>query len=486
MKVFASKTIYWLLLLFFNAFAAFLIVWRPEYFFIISFAALVLMVLAWKTEESLIALIFYLPFQFALNVTSSIDLASGRVLIVLIFLVWIIKALAAKKVSIPYSITTILISAFLGLAFASVVFSTSQDRSSVRFLYFLSIMPLYFVSAYYLNSARIIRKAIIAFLISATLVSLIGIAEFFAQFFLGIDPILKILSQNIAPVFYGQSFAATVLANPSWLVNIGGATVLRAISLFPDPHMFAFYLGLVIPLALSLFLFSGVLKVSDKSKAAILLVNIILFSALLFTFSRAGYVGAAFGVAAIVIAGWKFFSNRVKFTIGTIVIIGGILLFNSSNLVIARFFSSFNPSEGSNSERLLNWNRALKTISDYPLTGVGIGAYSLAIDPRSGSRSAITAHNTYLDIAAEMGIFALLVWVALLAATIKKLTAFLSAGGRDLDEQKVFALGLLGSFVWFSAQSIFDTAIYSPTLFAILMVYWAIVANLDKRKVLSE
>ena len=79
-----------------------------------------------------------------------------------------------------------------------------------------------------------------------------------------------------------------------------------------------------------------------------------------------------------------------------------------------------------------------------------------------------------------MGVFALLVWVALLAMTIKKLAAILSTRGKELDDTKIIAFGLLGSFIWFSAQSVFDTAIYSPTLFAVLMVYWAIVANLER------
>lgn len=482
-KNFLCQNIFCLLAIFFSLAAAFLIVYSPAYFFVTLFSFLLIAVLTWKTGESFFALIFYLPFQIALNISSGIDMASGRLLVSVLFLIWFLKSLAVRKLVIPFKMTTWLIFAFLGLVLLSVAFSVDQGRSQIRALYFLSIMPIYFLAAYYLNSVKNINKAIFVFLFSAVLMSVVGLVQFLAQFYIGIDPVMKFLAQNIAPVFYGQSFSETVLANPSWLVNIGGVTVLRAIALFPDPHVLAFYLGLVIPVALSLFLFSDNLKLPNRVKALMLLVNLVLFSALLVTFSRAGYIGAFFGFSAIILLGWKYFSMQIRFTIVSLFIIGSIIFLNSASvsggLVIQRFTSSFNPFEGSNSERLINWNRAIKVFSDYPLTGVGVGAYSLAIDPRSSSKSAITAHNTYLDIAAEMGLAALLVWFALIAATVKNL-AYIFFSEKNMDpETRAFSLGLIGSFAWFSAQAVFDTAIYSPVLFAILMIYFAIAVNLE-------
>ncbi len=484
-KLFLHKNFYWLLVVVAGLLAAFFIVYHPAYFFAAVLFFLLLAVMAWKTEESFFALIFYLPFQIALNVSSGIDLASGRLLITLLFVVWLLKGLAKKNLDIPRGAITWLIIGFLGLALFSAVFSIDPDRSLIRVLYFLSIMPVYFLAAYYLNSLQNIKKAIFILLSSAVLVSLIGSIQFLAQFFAGIDPVMDFLAKNIAPVFYGQSFSAAVLANPSWLVNIGGATILRAISLFPDPHVFAFYLGLIIPSALSLTFVSGSLKLSGKTKTLIFLADLVLFFALLTTFSRAGYIGAFLGISAVILLGWKLFGGRVKFMILAAVIFGGIAFFNSSSaslgLILNRFLSSFNPSEGSNSERILNWNRALKIISDHPFAGVGVGAYSLAVDPRSPAKSAITAHNTYLDIAAEMGLAALLVWLALLFTAVRKFAGVLFSKNNSSREAGAIALGLVGSFVWFIVQTIFDTAIYSPALFTILMIYFAIAVNLEKK-----
>lgn len=482
-KSFLRKNSFWFLTVFLNTAAAFLIVYYPAYFFIALFAFILLVFLAWKTEVSFFALIFYLPFQIALNISSGIDLASGRLLIVLVFFIWFIKSLTVKKLDIPYKIIAWLIFAFLGLAVFSAVFSINQDRSFVRLLYFLNIMPLYFIASYYLNSLPNIIKAFFALLSSAVLVSLIGIVQFLAQFYAGIDPVMDFMAKNIAPVFYGQSFSETVLANPSWLVNIGGATILRAISLFPDPHVLAFYLGLIIPLALSLLLFSDNIKLSSKSRILTGFIVLVLVSALAATFSRAGYIGAFFGIAAIVLLGWKYFNKRIRLAVAALFFIIGVVFLNSASasggLVFQRFLSSFNLSEGSNSERIVNWNRAIKIISDHPLTGVGVGAYSYAVDPRSPVKSAITAHNTYFDIAAEMGFVALLVWIALLATAVKKLANIFYSKNNSSEEVKIIALGLIGSFVWFSVQAVFDTAIYSPVLFAILMIYFGIAGNLE-------
>ncbi|MDP3057547.1 MAG: O-antigen ligase family protein [bacterium] len=458
-----------------------LIVWQPVYFLLFLAAILFLVIVFWKTEESLLALVFYLPFQVALNVTESIDLASSRIFIILLFIVWLVKSLAKKKLVIPYRTTTWLLLVFLGLIALSAYFSIDQEKSAIRSLFFFSIIPLYFIAAGYFNSTAKITKVIYVLLFSAAIAAIAGIVQFLSQFIFGIDAIMDFWSKNIAYLFYGQSFGKVVVANPSWLVNVGGETFFRAISFFPDPHMFAFYLGLTAPIALCLAFFSNTFNFSFWQKFLLCISNAILFLALGLTFSRAGYVGAFFGTAAVIFLGWRYFDKRIKVIVVTAVLVGGIAIFSSPNPVITRFFSSFNPAEGSNSERLLNWRQSIKIIEDYPTLGVGVGAYAEALNARSSERSSVTAHNTYLDIAAEIGIPTLLIWVLILISTVKVFLLILKSKERELSKEKVISLGLVGAFVWFSVQLFFDTAIYSPTLLAVLMIYLAISVNLGKK-----
>ncbi len=475
-----SKVFFYFMFFFVCLLSAGLIVWQPVYFLLFLAVILFFIIIFWKTEESLIALIFYLPFQIALNVSDNIDLASSRLIVVVLFFVWLIKSLAKKNLVIPNKLTTWFLMIFLGLAALSAYFSIDQEKSAIRLLFFLSIFPLYFISAAYLNSIIKITKVIYILLFSAAIAASVGIIQFLSQFIFGIDAMMDFWSKNIAYMFYGQSFGKAVIANPSWLVNVGGETFFRAISFFPDPHMFAFYLGLIAPVALCLVLFSNIFNFSFWQKLLLYACNAFLFLAIGLTFSRAGYVGAFFGIATVILSGWEFFNKRIKFVIGAVILVGGIAIFNSSNLIVSRFFSSFNPAEGSNSERLLNWRQSFKIMENYPITGVGVGAYAEALNARALARSSVTAHNTYFDIAAEMGLPALIIWILILIVTIKNLLLIFKSKERELSKEKIISLGLIGAFVWFSVQMVFDTAIYSPTLLAILMIYLAISVNLEK------
>lgn len=211
------------------------IVWQPVYFLLFILAAVFLIIIFWKTEESLIALIFYLPFQIALNVSNTIDLASSRLFIITLFIVWLLKSLAKKKLVIPCQLTTCFILVFLGLATLSACFSIDQDKSAVRLLFFLSIVPLYFVAANYLNLTVKITKAIYVLLFSAALAAIVGIVQFLSQFVFGIDVVMDFWSKN------------------TWLICSMDNLLARL--LFPIPAGWSMW---EVKLFLELFLFSRI------------------------------------------------------------------------------------------------------------------------------------------------------------------------------------------------------------------------------------
>ncbi|MEA1936633.1 MAG: hypothetical protein U9N04_00795, partial [Patescibacteria group bacterium] len=184
-------------------------------------------------NQVLILLILYLPFQIAFNIMPGIDLASGRVFVLALFAVWIIKSLAEKRFVIKLNLQVLLLLAFLALAIFSITQAGNEERAIRKVLVFLSVFPLYFVITSLKNSKENIDKILKALILSGFVLSLIGAAQFAAQFFVGVDPIMIFWSKYLAPIFYGNTFGAEVISNPSWLVNINGATILRAFSLFP-------------------------------------------------------------------------------------------------------------------------------------------------------------------------------------------------------------------------------------------------------------
>ncbi len=497
-------------------------------------------------DQVLFLLILYIPFQVALNISAGIDLASGRVLILYLFAVWVIRSLAEKRFIIRLNLQTLLISLFLFVAVFSMLQAWDAERAFRKILVFLSIFPLYFIitsipslckdglgvvenkklpllsSRSAIAQGRLlckegnyIYKILNALIFSGVILSLIGIIQFILQFIIGIDPVMEFWSRYVSPIFYGNTFGAEVIANPSWLVNIGGVTVLRAFSLFPDPHMFSFYLGLLIPIVLAIVLAGKnninchselvsesvidkgltnlqfpkqiirwmerlcgnrqrILKQVQNDKYVFLnnkLLYLVLVTMLLaefLTFSRGGYIGLIAGVGVTIILLWKYISFNKKVVLGLVVGISVLFISFTNQSIVNRFLSSFDFNEGSNIERIKNWDQGYKMFADNFLTGVGIGNYSIYLYPTVEYRTPIYAHNLYLDIGAEMGIFALLVWLALIGITIWQL---FKTGKRSKDVfMRALSFGLIGSLVWFSVHSFFDTAIYSPTILAIFVV----------------
>ena len=109
---------------------------------------------------------------------------------------------------------------------------------------------------------------------------------------------------------------------------------------------------------------------------------------------------------------------------------------------------------GRSSENLVGW----LMFRDYPILGVGKGNYkaryleyssSLGIDPRLEDRS---AHNLYLEVAAEQGVVGLVLFFAMLWFTFKTMRrsqALLSNAGQegDADMMRSMEYGLVGYLV---------------------------------------
>lgn len=434
-------------------------------------------------DAVLLALIFYIPFQVALNISSGIDLASGRVFILVIFAVWFVRSLAEKKININFSLQTIFLSLFFFLALFSTLWTFEDERALRKILVFFSIFPLFYVISSF-ESKKYAYRVLDALFLGGFLISLIGLVQFAEQFFLGIDLVMEFWSEIIAPVFYGNEFGAEVVSNPSWLVNVNGATLLRVFSFFPDPHMFSFYMGLILPILISFGLFyekdlgnSGSLVLRNRIVVAIFIFPM-LFSEIL-TFSRGGYIGMVAGLGVLIVLGWNYFGHRKRYVIGSFFALIMLFAITNGQSFVMRFISSFDLGEGSNSERLKNWGQGFEMFSDNFISGVGIGNYSYELKPSADYRTPIYAHNTYLDIGAEMGVFALLAWTILFGISIVQLYAY--SKNTKNNAEKAFSLGLIGSLVWFSTHSFFDTAIYSPTVLAVLMVILAMAAMISSK-----
>ncbi len=434
---------------------------------------------------SVFLFVFTLPFLPAINPTSGIDLASSRVFILLLFFGTIVLL---KKGATPLKITWGEKVLFLFLCVAAIsLFGAEEPLWGLRKLFvFVSIFPLFFVIRQTVRGFEDSTRLVELVTLSAFTVSLFGLFQYVSQYIVGVDAVTSFIERS-GPFFYGNETAKLVVRHKSWLVDIGGMPYVRALGPFPDPHTFAFYIGMVIPFLIPRLLVATAKQGRDFfstpfAKPIPFFLYTILLSALFFTFSRGAYL-AFFASLGLVLALALF---RIPLRPANLILVLGVVAliffslgrgFSGDNTVVGRLSTSFDPQEGSNLGRLFVWGVARDTIVRAPLFGVGIGNFPLVVDPSSPYRSPINTHNTYLDLWAEMGVGALILWVTLIFGTF--INVFKMVLRKTSSERTMLGIGVIGSLTYFTVHSFFEVPIYSPTILPLFMFVLAIADSIS-------
>jgi len=409
-------------------------------------------VLAWRyMPRILVILPALIPFLPALNPQADIDLAASRLVIVFLFVIGSIYIVYTKRNWFYLSTPTVLILFFLFWSLSSVIMADDKGIFLRKYLVFLTIFPLYFLLLAFLRRREQWQKLFEYWSWSAFIVSFIGLGQFLFQFIGGQQLFFKFWGNYVAPVLYGTNAGEAVASNPSWFVNISGITVLRAIGTFPDPHMLAFFLGMTLPIQAALAL--------KRMKYYWILPGLSLL-VLLLTFSRGSYVGLAGVILWLAIYFWRNYpQKRQRILVGALLI---ILLSSILPPVRDRFTSILDVYEGSNKGRLEIWNEALGITLQNPLLGVGLGNYANAVRPESKYREPIYAHNTYLDLASEIGFPGAIAWILLLYWAVKPLLSF--------KRENILNLAVALGIGWFALHGFFETPVYSPQILPLILV----------------
>lgn len=414
----------------------------------------------------------FLPFQWALSLTEGVDLAIIRLVTLVGFLVWLALSLAKKELRLPRGWAIVFFCFFLFFTILSLFWSENWHFSARKIAFILSFAPLFFMLRSWLETSTedysVLLKAYVG---GAFLMGILGVSFFFAQFLFGVEAVFSILVKDILPFFLGEAFAASVAAYPSLLVNISGMTLLRASGIFPDPHMFSYYIGMATPLAFAFWL-------REKPKARWWLgVALLLLLADLLSFSRGGYIGLMGATFVFLFGKREYFLSRVRSMLVVVVLSAAILLLFTQTPFGARFSSIFSPSDGSNQERLRLWEEAVDHISDRPLLGVGIGNYPLLIKPGISYREPLYVHNLYLDIAVEIGLVGLGLFLGLFLIAIARLVRTYRLTADPL------ALALLSSLMLFLTHSLFETPLFSVHVLPVLLLLLALGVSYKGRSV---
>lgn len=408
---------------------------------------------------TLLSLLYLLlPFQIALNPVASFDVASVRIIIPLIVMAWLIQSLITKKLWVATRIQTPLLLSFLFLSAFSLINTHEVTWGLRKLLFLFSFFPLYFVLSALLDTHAKVLRLMQYTVFGSFALAIISIAQFLLQFILPLNTLFRFLTSAILPIFLGTTFAQSVADYPSIFVNVGGHTFMRAVAIFPDPHMLSFYLGMTAPLAFGLaFALPQKKRLFSSIAATILLADLL-------TFSRGGYLGISSGLLFLVLIQYRTWSTRTKKLFFAALLASTLVLVASP--IGTRFISSFNTQEGSNQGRIEMWHAATAIIIEHPILGVGLGNYSLAVKPSAQYRDPIYAHNLFLDIAAETGILNALIFLALLV------TAILSLYQKSRVHS--FYLWPAVSLVIFTTHALVETPLYSVHVVPLLLFLLAL------------
>ena len=227
-------------------------------------------------------------------------------------------------------------------------------------------------------------------------------------------------------------------------------------STFGNKNHLAGYLGMVLPLAVALYLTAANLR----ERLAYGGTSTLLGTILLLTYSRAGWASAALGIGVaaalcVPLAGARRLAR--VFPLAAFVLVSTLLVSSGSlgqaAAVGSQALSAVSATalgareQGTLAPRLDYWQGALRILLERPWLGTGPGTFQLVFpeyqqDPRYYSKY---THNLLLQEAADSGLLGLAAALALLLA-IGRLTGagFRSASG---GEARPIAAGLVGGVV---------------------------------------
>ncbi len=235
----------------------------------------------------------------------------------------------------------------------------------------------------------------------------------------------------------------------------------RVFGPFDNPNIFAEYLTFVLPIAL-VFVFT---ERRFWGKTVWAVVVAVAGAALVATFSRGGWLAAVIGVLVLGIL-WE---PRL---LAVTALLAAALPAMAPEQVINRAASIGSLEDSSNTFRLSIWLAVFRMIRAYWLTGIGLGTAAFnQVYPQFmvAGTPAIHTHNLYLQLALELGVPGLLVFLWLLMAVLAQ--AYRALPQLSHGDKGVL-VALMAALTGFLLHGAVDNVWYSPKL---TLLFWVVL-----------
>jgi putative inorganic carbon (hco3(-)) transporter len=226
---------------------------------------------------------------------------------------------------------------------------------------------------------------------------------------------------------------------------------------------------------------------ANRAKSWLYLIPFaICFRGVMVTFSRGGYLAFALGLYAVAFFRSKMLFIVMLFSIGLLIIFPQALPPGIRYRMAQTFEKQVSYSqtaeqmeaslESSAGTRIAVWRGALKMIGDNPIFGVGYGLFEYKIPYYWEQHKRIDAHNTYLIIAAEMGIPELLIFLWIIGAVFFQTRALYYATSDPFT--KSLCLGFIGGIFGLLMSNMFGSRLDSQEVSSYFWILAALVMRL--------
>ena len=320
-----------------------------------------------------------------------------------------------------------------------IITSGGIDSFKAAATYF-ALMAIYFLVVNLFNTKEWLYRAVTAIALPSVFVSLYGIIGYAAGNF-----------------------------QARWLdLSMFSEITNRAISVFENPNMLATYLVLTAP-----FIWICMLneKLSTKLRACAALGSLSSAFCIILTWSRGAWIGM---IAAIILFSLIIYKHSLKYWL-VIGLTSPFWVKIVPKNVMTRFMSIGNLGDSSTYYRLYTWKGSLKLLYDYWIGGIGVGesAFSQIYPLYSyvGIETTAHSHNVFLQIAIEMGVVALAIFLILMFLTVQK--AFWSFKNASDTGIKMFVAASLSGLIAALAHGMVDYIWYNYRVF---FAFWLLVA----------
>ena len=394
---------------------------------LIGLAAAVCMVaVLWKTEIGVYVFVSFAPVLPTMVLVGLIGITMVSYAIHLAF---------DKKTTYKTSSFTILIALFLFVTAFSAFTSIARASSIKAFLVYAVFTVAFTLIVNTIKTKAQYKSLVASFLLVAFGVAVYGVIQNFSD----------------------------METTQSWIdSSLFGSIKTRVYSTLDNPNVLGQFFILSIPLVLA-FAMSVKKRSLRISYTVILLISVM---CLIFTWSRAAWVGVLLATGIILI-------KKDKRFVGVCVFALALAPFVLPQSILERIVSIGNTDDSSIHYRISVWTASLYMVRDFFFTGVGLGTDAFfSAYPRyalGGANFALHAHNFYLQLVADMGIMGLVTFV-LIILTCYRCIANIKSNSPLI---KYIGFAISGSLIGYLFQGMAETMWYN---YHMILIFWIFMA----------